>query len=70
MMPTETTDNNAMSGLENILYAAIDYHQSKLSCFSDVTNTSASTNDSFFMSKWTILHLSKIPKQTSSGSTP
>ncbi len=49
MMPTETTDNNAMSGLD-ILFAAIDYHQSKLSCFSDVTKTTDSPNDHFFMS--------------------
>ncbi len=52
MTPTETTDNNAMSGLA-ILFAAIDYsyHQSTLpSCFSIVPKTSASPNDNCFLS--------------------
>ncbi len=49
MTPTETTDNNAMSGLA-ILFAAIDYHQSILSCVSIVPNTSDSPNGNFFQS--------------------
>ncbi len=46
-MPTETTDDNAMSGLA-ILFAAIDYtyHQSTLpTCFSTAPKTHASPND-------------------------
>ncbi len=50
MQPTETTDNNAMSGLA-ILFAAIDYHQSTLSCFSIAPKTPASPNDNLFMSR-------------------
>jgi len=50
MTPTESTDNNAMSGLA-ILFAAIDYHQSKLpASFSIPSNPSASPTVNSFLS--------------------